>query len=121
MKKAKFNLFLVAFLLIGSAGVAQYQDADNTPKKPRWASEKGYWVVESNVKTPGNCIVHFYANEQQLIYTETVIGMVLNTKKRKTLRRLKRALDKVINDWETTRMIRVDGELTALAGNKKLR
>jgi hypothetical protein len=122
MKKARFNLLLVTFLLIGSAGLAQYEAADNVPARPpRWACEKGYWVVESNIKTPENSIVRFYNNEQKLIYTENVTGTVLNTKKRSTLKKLKRALDKVINDWETTGVIRTKGELTALAGNKRIR
>ena len=94
--------------------MGQNKEQSNTSRSPRWVSEKGYWVVESNIKTPKNSIVYFYTNDQKLVYTEKINGMVLNTSKRKTRMKLKKVLDKVVNAWETTGVVKAEGELTAL-------
>ena len=114
MKKIKSSLFLMMCLLITNMGMAQQQEQSNIPASPRWVSEKGYWVVESNLNTPENSIVYFYTNDQKLIYTEKVNGVVLNTSKRKTRMKLKKILDKVVNAWETTGVVKAEGELTAI-------
>ena len=114
MKKIKSGLFLLVCLLVTHIGMAQNQEQSNTPRSPRWLSEKGYWVVESNIKTPENSIVYFYTNDHKLVYTEKVNGVVLNTSKRKTRIKLKKVLDKVVNAWETTGVVKTGGELTAI-------
>ena len=111
MKKIKSCLFLLVCLLVTYIGKAQNKEQSNTP---RWLSEKGYWVVESNIKTPENSIVYFYTNDHKLVYTEKVNGVVLNTSKRKTRMKLKKVLDKVVNAWETTGVVKTEGELTAI-------
>ena len=114
MKKIKSSLFLLVCLLVTHIGISQNQEQSNTPRNPRWVSEKGYWVVESNIKTPENSIVYFYTNDHKLVYTEKVNGVVLNTSKRKTRVKLKKVLDKVVNAWETTGVVKTEGELTAI-------
>lgn len=68
---------------------------------PKWVSEKGYWVVEGNVKTPLDHTIRFYNNENMLVYTESLKGMKLNTNKRKVKMKLKKALESAIIAWES--------------------
>lgn len=60
---------------------------------PSWVSDKGYWVVESNIHNSKNEIVRFYNNENSLIYMETLTGRKLDTDKRKVKMKLKKALE----------------------------
>lgn len=59
----------------------------------RWVSEKGYWVMESNIHTSKTCTFYFYNNDNLLVYTEKVEGGQVNIKKRATLKKLKKVLD----------------------------
>ena len=119
MKKIRSTFLLIASLVAVQAGIAQYPDGDNAPARPRWYSEKGFWMVESNINNPKNSIVRFYNNDQRLIYTENVYGVELNTKKRRTLMKLKRVLEKVVFAWEVNGTVKNEGELTALLTKSK--
>lgn len=67
---------------------------------PKWVSDKGYWVVESNIKTPRNHSIRFYNNEDLLIYTETLEGVKLNVKRKKVKMKLKQVLESAVLAWE---------------------
>lgn len=67
---------------------------------PKWVSDKGYWQVVSNIKDPKNFMIYFFNNEGVLVYHEKVEGVKLDLKKKKTLMRLKRALEQSIVAWE---------------------
>lgn len=67
---------------------------------PKYVSEKGYWVVESNVKDKKNHTIWFYNNDDQVIYKETVTGVKLNTNSRKTKMKLKNVLETAVIAWE---------------------
>lgn len=74
--------------------------AQNEPLvTPPWASDKGYWVVESNVQTPLHHIVRFYTNGDVLMYTETLTGIKLNINKRNVKMKLKKALEASVVAW----------------------
>lgn len=63
---------------------------------PKWVSEKGYWVVEGNVKAPLTNTIRFYDNNDELIYTEQLEGVKLNVNKRKVRMKLKQVLESAI-------------------------
>jgi hypothetical protein len=63
---------------------------------PSWVSDRGYWVVESNADS---CIVHFYNNDNQLVYQERMKG-TLNTDRKKTKLRLTKELEQAVTAWE---------------------
>ncbi|MCG2613058.1 hypothetical protein LZZ85_02165 [Terrimonas sp. NA20] len=90
------GLLIAIFMLSTLVAPAQEQ----TIYKPKWASDKGYWVVEGNVKTPLNHIVRFYNNNDVLIYAENIEGVKLNTNKRKVKMKLKRALESALLAFE---------------------
>ncbi|MET0462163.1 MAG: hypothetical protein ABW007_03380 [Chitinophagaceae bacterium] len=69
--------------------------------KPKWVSEKGYWVVEGNVNTPLNHTIRFYNNDDVLIYSERVEGIKLKANKRKVKMKLKQALESALLAFES--------------------
>ncbi|MES1220846.1 MAG: hypothetical protein ABUT20_35425 [Bacteroidota bacterium] len=89
--KLLFNKMIVtaAFTLFASSTNAQKTTVAMTP----WASDKGYWVIESNIHDPMNHIVRFYTNENVLLHTEYLSGVKLNIDKRKVKMKLKKALE----------------------------
>src|SRR5215208_5097663 len=82
---------------------------------PKWVSEKGYWVVVSNLKTPENCVIYFYNNEKELLYKEKVEGMKINLNKRKVLMRLKNVLEQSLIAWENQHLMKENEMLVAMA------
>lgn len=67
---------------------------------PKWVSEKGYWVVESNTNDPLNHIIRFYNNDNVMIYKETLSGVRLNIDRKKVKIRLTRLLETSALAWE---------------------
>lgn len=118
MKKIVSKLLWVACLLISNSIWAQDEPEVGAPSPKRWSSDKGYWVIETNVKQPQHSVVHFYTNHDQHIYSEAVHDKVLNTKKRKTLMRLKKALEKVVDSYETAGRVDSAGTLAVLLNKK---
>jgi hypothetical protein len=100
--KTAFPFFSLLFTFFTLTLVSQAQDEGEAyPSRiPRWISEKGYWVVESNVKTPYNSIIHFYNNENLLVYREKVDGVKINLNRTRTKMRLKKVLEQSIVAWE---------------------
>ena len=64
----KKQLFVTLFLglILHTALFAQ----DKARDTPEWVSDKGWWVVESNIHTPKKHIVYFYNNDGVLVYKE---------------------------------------------------
>jgi hypothetical protein len=73
---------------------------ERRPKFPDWVSEKGYWVIESNINSPLNQIVTFYNNDNELLYKETMTGVKLNPEKRSVKMKLKKVLESSVLAWE---------------------
>lgn len=86
------GLFVAIFTLSYFVAPAQEQEHSG----PRWVSQKGYWVVEGNVKTPMTNTIRFYDNNDELIYTEKLEGVKLNVGKRKVRMKLKQVLESAI-------------------------
>jgi hypothetical protein len=73
---------------------------EEQPITPKWVSEKGYWVIESNIKDPLNHLIRFYNNDNVLLYKETVTGVKLNPEKRAVRMKLKKVLEASVVAWE---------------------
>lgn len=98
MKREFLRFGLLCMLAILSIrGMAQ--DTTRRPI-PKWVSEKGYWQIENNINIPDNFTVYFFNNEGTMVYKERIEGVRLNLQKRKTLMRLKKALDQYVIAWE---------------------
>lgn len=96
----------------------QAQDAP-TPitSTPKWVSEKGFWVVESNVKNRDESVIYFYNNNKVQVYKEVVNGKQLNLKKRKTLMSLKKVLETAVLAWERNTPV-AESEKLFIAANR---
>src|SRR4051812_32447254 len=98
-KVLKQCILPVLLTLFVTAAFGQDNEAA-TPSTPKWISEKGYWVIENNINTPDTSVVHFYNNNNVLLYSEKVQGITLNLKKRKPLMALKKALEESVLAWQ---------------------
>ncbi|MBL7738366.1 MAG: hypothetical protein JNK14_04050 [Chitinophagaceae bacterium] len=96
-QKTKTWMAVLALTFISLCSFAQDEQQTATP---RWVSDKGYWVVESNIHAPLNHIIRFYDNNDVLIYKETITGIKLNPAKRKVRMKLKKVLDASVLAWE---------------------
>ena len=95
--KSVLSVIILALISIGS--MAQLQRKAQL-SIPRWVSEKGYWIIESNIHTPLDHIVRFYNNDHVLLYKEALNGVKLNPERRKVKMRLKKALEAAVIAWE---------------------
>ena len=93
MKQQVKKLFVTA--AFGLVVCAAYAQSDSPVAAP-WVSDKGYWVVETNIHDPLNNMIHFYNNENGLVYTEKLVGVKLDVNKRKVKMKLKKALEKTL-------------------------
>ena len=75
---------LVFFLVSSGMAMAQQEAIPSQKKYPKWISDNGFWVVESNVHTPRQQTVFFYNNDAELVYQEKVPDTKLNIQKKKT-------------------------------------
>ncbi|MBN8862374.1 MAG: hypothetical protein J0H92_03340 [Sphingobacteriales bacterium] len=94
-KEIKQMIFASGFSLIAVMGWTQ----DETPSTPKWVSDKGYWVVESNINQPQQYTIRFYNNQHELIGRKDLSGIKLNVRKRKTKMMLRESLESSLEAW----------------------
>lgn len=99
----KTTIITTTFFLCSIVAVAQQQ------KRPvPGVSDNGYWVVESNVKTPKTNIIHFYTNNNELVYRETLEGVRLNTNRKKVRIKLQQVLETSLIAWQQNKKVAAD-------------
>jgi hypothetical protein len=98
-KEIKQMIFASGFSLIAIMGWTQ----DETPSTPKWVSDKGYWVVESNMNQPQQYTIRFYNNQHELIGRKDLSGIKLNVRKRKTKMMLRESLESSLEAWAKNR------------------
>jgi hypothetical protein len=98
-QRLKTFLSLLILVLISIGAFAQEQGR-RQPRFPRWISEKGYWVVETNRHSPRHHLIRFYNNDHILLYSKSLAGVKLNPDKRRVKMKLKRELETAIVAWE---------------------
>ena len=82
---------LLSLAIISTAGYAQ--------RKHVAMPDEGYWVIESNVKTPKKSTVYFYTRSQQLIGQQEITGKKLNVTKKKVVKELNGMLFQSLTAW----------------------
>ena len=102
-------------LFIQTAVFAQ----DNRTSDPAWVSNKGWWVVESNIHTPKQHIVYFYNNDGTLVYKEKIEGIRINPSRKTTRMQLKQVLESAVVTWEEKHKLQEDQELVANSLRKR--
>ena len=114
--KSMLSAAALFILLASSSYTFGQEEAEPVRQRiPKWISEKGYWVVESNVKTPFNSIIHFYNNDNVVVYREKVDGVKINLHKNRTKMRLKKVLEQSIVAYESTNVIKENQQWVAKA------
>jgi len=98
-KSWKFIAFL-SLVSMGAFGQLTTSKEVSKPKFPRWVSDKGYWVVESNINFPRNHIIRFYNADNVLVYKETLAGVKLDPERTKIKMKLKKVLESSVVTWE---------------------
>lgn len=106
------NLLLATFVICCSV-TASAQEETVTLKTPRFVSEKGYWVIESNIKKPKEVVVYFYNLENDLVYKEDLKNVNLNINRTRVKMRLKRALEQAIATHERGELAAKDDKIVA--------
>lgn len=77
-------------------------------------SPAGFWVIESNVATPLDHVIFFYTTNEELVYTETLKGVKLKLRKRKTIDRLNNVLATSILAWQKNKLPEKNKELVSV-------
>ena len=113
----KQNTFLFVFVVLLSclSHLCSAQQDEQQTAIPKWVSDKGYWVVESNIHTPKNSIVYFYNLNNVLVYKEKIEGLKIKLNKKKVLLRLKNVLEQSISAWEEKHIAKENEMLVAVA------
>ena len=99
MKKLILASVVVVLTTLSIRAFAQ-DDEQAGPRPAKWISEKGYWVVESNVHTPYHSVLHFFNNDNVEVYKEEVNGVKINLEKKRTKMQLKKILEQSIVAWD---------------------
>jgi hypothetical protein len=98
MKRSfRTTITLLLFSFITMAAFAQEEQPSTVAK---WASWKGYCVVEGNINEPLQHTIRFYTNTDVLLYTETLSGVKLKLDKPKVKMKLKKVLENAVLAWE---------------------
>jgi hypothetical protein len=104
---------ILTILAVTVFAVACYSQSET--KNPKWLSEKGYWMIESNVKTPKSSTLYFYNNDNVLVYKEKVEGVKVKINRTKVKMSLKNILEQSVTAWEQKHIIKENDYLVATA------
>lgn len=109
MKKFIISLSVALCLLFTTAkGQSQERKVIYIPAVPEWVPKEGYWVVESNKRTPRQSTIYFYNDDNVLVYKEKVEGSRLKVKKDKVKFHLKKVLETALAEWSRLQQPRED-------------
>jgi len=106
MKAPLIVLFFISFFIGNSALRAQSKSA-----VPKWMCEKGYWIIESNLKTPKNATIYFYTPRHELVYKEFISGKKINIEKIKTRKHLEQVLNQAVIAWQKEGVVKENQQL----------
>lgn len=108
----KYFLAIMLATVVSSIGYSQNNE------RPKWLSLKGYWIVESNVKTPKSSIIYFYNNDNIMVYKENVEGLKVKINRTKVKMSLKKILEQSVTAWEQKHISRENDYLVTTALKK---
>lgn len=113
----KTGLIALMISLAALTGYGQEEITTKSSSTPRWVSSKGFWMVERNLKQPRVRTIYFYNNDKVQVYSETITANKFKLNKRKTLLRIKQALETAVTAWENNQPLGGNANLFIAAGN----
>lgn len=108
----KYFLAITLVIVFTAIGYSQQNDT------PKWLSQKGYWMIESNLRSPKSSVIYFYNNDNVLVYKENVEGLKVKINKTKVRMSLKKILEASVTAWEQKHTTRENDYLVATALRK---
>lgn len=102
------NKRFVLRIIVQVACLMLFVFAANAQNDKSAGSQKGFWVVVTNVHVKKEAIIQFYNDEKRLIYEEKITGKKLKLNKIKTIRCLEEGLDKAINAFNNDKAVLKD-------------
>jgi hypothetical protein len=103
--KKQMMVTLILGLLLQAGSFAQNKHRASSD----YVSDKGWWMIESNIHTPKKNIVYFYNNDGVLVYKENIEGLRINPSRKSTRIQLKKALETAVMAWEEKRQVTENG------------
>lgn len=103
------QFILLAMLFSFALGSTAQQNQKPTNTMP----EGGFWVVESNIKTPKHSVIHFYNSQGQCISKETVSGKRVNVKRKRVARQLNAVLQQSLLAWKEGEAVKENAYMLA--------
>jgi len=97
-------------IIIITGADSSYSKCTKQKAKILHASE-GFWVVESNVKTPKQSTIYFYNNAKVLIYKESLTGRRINIGHKRTVQKLNDVLIQSIAASQKEQMVKSNTKL----------
>lgn len=70
-----------------------------TKSKNTATIQTGFWVVESNIRSPKNSVVYFYNEGKELVYKESITGKRININRNKIRNQLNMVLEQSLLSW----------------------
>jgi hypothetical protein len=92
--KKQLSLSLVVLMLSCTFSFCSAQKSNHT------ITSEGYWVVESNTKTPKISVIYFYNIDNVLVYKENVDGIKIKVSRKKVISRLNNVLEQSLIAWK---------------------
>lgn len=112
MKQLRTSVIALSVLCLLSFS-ASSQHTSSGGKVPKWVSDAGYWVVESNINTPLEHTIWFYNNDNVLVYKEALHGTRLNPSRKSVKMKLKKVLETSVTVWQQKNITEENKEYVA--------
>ena len=106
-----YATLLICIWLTAVSNTSIAQASTIKERIPKWMSNKGFWVIESNIATPKQAIVYFYNNDKTLVYKEAITAVRININRKKVCKRLEAVLTQTVEDFEKEKVLKENNQL----------
>lgn len=109
MSKYNFAYLLLCIAIMQLAAIPA-----NAQRRTKYIPTDGFWQLVNTPAEKEVTTVQFYNNNRKLVYEEKITGVSFNLKKIKTLRWLKKGLEKALVAWNANKETLYDRDWVAV-------